>query len=1072
MIRLTEQSIRNLYSETVFKRGRSYYLNGSVRNLAYASELNSWHANVMGSRLYETLVALHEDHVASLCNCPAFRSYGSCKHICATLLAIADEQRTSSGHSRNSGTKKARYRQAQELIGHFSSDAYDDGLAGKRLLKMEFLLRTYAEKRPFIDKEVFYIQLKVGESRLYVVKEIREFLACIAEGKEMEFGKHFTFDPGSYIFSEQDREVIEKLMEIVRTETFYDKNRDYGTSSSRTGKELLIPLYAADELLLKLQHLNCKYEQQHMVYEHLELVMDHLPFAFALEPGRATDEFQLKISGSADGQYYEKYGWYADKEKLYKVSAAQQHALQPLGPYIGKEAKPAIPLSKEQMGAFISNALPKIKQIGEVAVSGKVSDVVVSPPLKVKLFIDGSEERVDVRLEYHYDSIIVNPLIENADSDRSSRTILIRNAEQEQGFMDILETAPLRVSGSGLYCETEENLFEFLYETLPQLEEHAEIYLTPTVKSMILPAAAKAAVEVNIQSDGNFLEVDFTMDGIAPQEVAQILQSVVEKKRYIRLPDGAFLSLADKELQEIADLHGELSGDSVKGTDGRLQLPLYRGMQLEERLIRLDKRSKKFGKNFRQFLASIRSPEEGETRIPATLQADLRDYQETGFKWLKSLSKHGLGGILADDMGLGKTLQCIAYILSEMEGKADKPFLIVAPASLVYNWKNEFQKFAPSVRVAVAVGTAPERRIILERSGQTDVYITSYHTLRQDLSWYSEQEFHALILDEAQAIKNYTSKIAQAVRKVPASRRFALSGTPVENSLDELWSVFQAVMPDLLYNQKTFRSLPPETIARLVRPFIMRRLKQDVLTELPDKIETVHYSELNREQKKLYLAYLEKIRAETEESLAEGLGKDRLKILAGLTRLRQLCCHPSLFIEEYEGGSGKLEALFEIIETVQENGRRMLIFSQFPSMLKIIEKKLEASERSCFYLDGQTPAAERVRLVDAFNQGAEAIFLISLKAGGTGLNLTGADTVILYDLWWNPAIEEQAIGRAHRMGQKNVVQVIRLIAQGTIEEKINELQQRKKEMIDQIIQPGEAMLSAMSEEDIREILSI
>lgn len=272
---------------------------------------------------------------------------------------------------------------------------------------------------------------------------------------------------------------------------------------------------------------------------------------------------------------------------------------------------------------------------------------------------------------------------------------------QVSAIARLFAVAPLKVSGSGFYCETEEEIFGFLYETLLQLEEYAQIYLTPSVKWMILPSVAKVAVEVNIQSEGNFLEVDFTMDGIDSREIAQILRSVVEKKRFIRLPDGAFLSLADKELQEIAELHEELSGSSLKGKDFRLQLPLYWGILVEERLNALDKSSRKFGKDFRQLLAAIRSPEE-DAHNPAALQADLRDYQETGFKWLKSLSKHGLGGILADDTGLGKTLQCIAYILSEMEEGADKPFLIVAPASLVYNWKTEFQKFAPSVRIAIA----------------------------------------------------------------------------------------------------------------------------------------------------------------------------------------------------------------------------------------------------------------------------------------------------------------------------------------------------------------------------------
>jgi SNF2 family DNA or RNA helicase len=280
-------------------------------------------------------------------------------------------------------------------------------------------------------------------------------------------------------------------------------------------------------------------------------------------------------------------------------------------------------------------------------------------------------------------------------------------------------------------------------------------------------------------------------------------------------------------------------------------------------------------------------------------------------------------------------------------------------------------------------------------------------------------------------------------------------------------------MPDFFPNQKAFRQLEPAKVAKMIRPFLLRRVKKDVLKELPDKIETVNYSELTKQQKELYLAYLERIQKETKESLqGEGFQKSRIKILAGLTRLRQLCCHPSLFLESYKGDSGKLQQLMEIVSNAVENGRRLLIFSQFTSMLSIIREQLSSSGLNFFYLDGQTAPKERIKMVDRFNQGGADIFLISLKAGNTGLNLTGADTVILYDLWWNPAVEEQAAGRAHRIGQKKVVQVIRLITQGTIEEKIYELQQNKKELIETVVQPGDQATSRITEQEIREILNI
>ncbi|ANS51654.1 SWF/SNF family helicase (plasmid) [Bacillus thuringiensis] len=439
-----------------------------------------------------------------------------------------------------------------------------------------------------------------------------------------------------------------------------------------------------------------------------------------------------------------------------------------------------------------------------------------------------------------------------------------------------------------------------------------------------------------------------------------------------------------------------------------------------------------------------------------------------GFQWLKALVRYSLGGILADDMGLGKTVQSIAYLLSEKENmKEEKPFLIVAPASLLYNWKSEFEKFAPSLKVHVVTGYPKEREELLNGDIPTDVFVTSYPLLRQDIDLYHTLDFHTLILDEAQMIKNYRTKAAEAVHMIRAQKRFALSGTPIENSLDELWAIFQTILPGFFPGQQSFRKLPPEQIARMVRPFILRRLKKDVLKELPEKIESNHISKLTKQQKELYVSYLENIKDTLE---TEDFQKNRIKILAGITRLRQICCHPSLFIENYHGDSSKLEQLLEITKQAISNKKRLLIFSQFSSMLQMIYDQFEKERICSFYLDGQTPSKDRVRMANQFNQGEKEVFLISLKAGGTGLNLTGADTVILYDLWWNPAIEEQAAGRAHRIGQKNVVQVIRLLTRGTIEEKIYELQQKKKELIEKVIHPGEIMLTSLSEAEIRELL--
>jgi SNF2 family DNA or RNA helicase len=677
-----------------------------------------------------------------------------------------------------------------------------------------------------------------------------------------------------------------------------------------------------------------------------------------------------------------------------------------------------------------------------------------------------------ISLEFHYGEHKINPFQQVPQT--KAGPIIMREVEKEQAIMDVVESSALKLNVNGLYAKEEDEIFEFLYEILPRLEGKVEIFLTNGVKSLLLPERPSPVTNIEVNSSGKLLEINFDMEGIDRGQIQSIMQSVMEKKKYYRLPDGAFVQLETEEFQTIKKIMYEFQIKPQQLQQESIKLPVHRGIQLDDIMNKENGGNAKYGRQFHRLLSRLKNPEELDCEIPKSLQAELRDYQYYGFQWLRTLRYYQLGGILADDMGLGKTLQAIAFILSLFEENQDlKPALIVAPASLVYNWKNEFQKFAPTLTAEVLIGTPQERVDKLQNQPLPNVWITSYPTLRQDCKFYNEHQFSTLILDEAQSIKNYLTKTAKAVREIQVETVIALSGTPIENSIDELWSIFQTVMPAFFPNQKRFRQLEPDKIARMIRPFLLRRVKKDVVKELPDKIETVHYSDLTKQQKKLYLAYLEKIQQETRESLeVDGFQKSQIKILAGLTRLRQLCCHPSLFLEDYHEDSGKLEQLMEIVESAVDNGRRILIFSQFTSMLSIIKEKLRKLEIEHFYLDGQTKPKDRVDMVDQFNQGIGDVFLLSLKAGNAGLNLTGADTVILYDLWWNPAVEEQAAGRAHRIGQKNVVQVIRLITQGTIEEKIYELQQSKKELIDTVLHSGDQAMTKLTEQEIREVLNI
>ncbi|MDY0394513.1 SNF2-related protein [Virgibacillus halophilus] len=600
-----------------------------------------------------------------------------------------------------------------------------------------------------------------------------------------------------------------------------------------------------------------------------------------------------------------------------------------------------------------------------------------------------------------------------------------------------------------------------------------QVYATTAVRNRVLKKHAHPRIRVKFKKERtNWLEFTFDMDGIPDQQVKDILRALEEKRKYYRLASGSLLSLETREFEEIHRfLHA--AGAQEEDVESGLNVPVIRGFRLLDAAN--DAEVFQFEDSFRQFLADLQQMDRSGFEVPKNLDPVLRDYQKQGYQWMKFLASYGFGGILADDMGLGKTLQSIAFIVSNLSDirNSKQPVLIVCPSSLTYNWLHEISRFAPDMKAEVIDGNQTERIMLQKNAMKKDVIVTSYPLLRADSRWYEKQNFHTAFFDEAQTFKNPVTQTARAVKKVQAKYRFALTGTPIENTLEELWAIFHVVFPELFQGLREYSFLPRKKIIRRIRPFLLRRTKADVLAELPEKNKSLESAELLPEQKKLYAAYLAKLRHDTLKHLdQETLRKNRIKILAGLTRLRQICCHPALFVEGYQGRSAKFEQLMEILEESRNAGRRLLVFSQFTEMLKLIGRELAGKGMSFFYLDGHTSSEERIQRCDRFNGGERNIFLISLKAGGTGLNLTGADTVILYDNWWNPAVEEQAADRAHRIGQKHAVEVIKLVARGTIEEKMNELQEKKRHLAEEVIDAKEVSEQMMTEEDIRELLMI
>ena len=1086
---LSKETIKGMFSTTSYNRGLSYYRQGQVIELSYDDAAQLWRAQVSGSEIYDVTVKMDHRGIDTTCNCPANEKFWECKHEAAVLLQLTDiliEKKEVPRTPEVSYAKRVEYERTNRLIAAFSQQQYIEAIdfsQEQQPLMVEYTLKPYLAY-PAENGAYLTLQLKVGQTRLYVVKKMKEFLENVERANSHFFTNKFSYDPTEHYFVKEDLETLQLLQETAKNEQMYQHASPYHWSQSSIAdeRELLIPPTTLEKLLPKLIARGARYEDHYTSSAAFELhETGDLPISFKLEPSDTEEDFNLDLKEIEGARLFEPYSLLYLKQKFYKVTPNQQQVLKEL---VALSKHTVLTIGKDQIEPFLSHAAPALKTLGALKVENTISDKIIAPELAAKLFIDYQANQLMVELEYHYGERIINPFASDTYLDNSKKDletgkdiILIRDTLKEQEIMNIIESSPLKYNGKELYVEKEEDLYDFLYHTLALFENKVEVYIKQDFSHLINFEQTKPALSVDLDASGNWLDFSFDLDGIDESEVHNLLQSVIEKKRYYRLSNGAFISLEDEGYESIHLLFQELDIKKTELKKGKIKSPIFKGIQLEE-MMNGTSGPIRYGKAFRKFIQRFKNPDQLDFELPKSINAQLRDYQMFGFQWLKTLGYYHLGGILADDMGLGKTLQSIAYIASEIEGRKEgsqeqHPILVVTPASLIYNWKNEFQKFSPELKVTVIDGNPDERKGRLENLQEADVWITSYPLLRQDIEYYENQLFSTLFLDEAQAIKNPATKTFKAVKQIEAVQRFALSGTPIENSIDELWSIFQVIMPGLFPSKNVFRHLSHERISKMVRPFILRRVKKDVLKELPDKIETIQVSELTKEQKELYIGYLEKIQNEAKDSINnEGFDKSRIKILAGLTRLRQICNHPSLFLENYAGESGKLAQLMDLIENSIGNGNRLLIFSQFTSMLQIISERLEEQNYSYFYLDGQTPGKERVEMAEQFNHGEKEIFLISLKAGGTGLNLTGADMVILFDLWWNPAVEDQAAGRAHRIGQKKVVQVMRMITQGTIEERIHRLQQKKKELVEKVIQSGETMLNSLSEEEILEILGI
>ncbi len=563
------------------------------------------------------------------------------------------------------------------------------------------------------------------------------------------------------------------------------------------------------------------------------------------------------------------------------------------------------------------------------------------------------------------------------------------------------------------------------------------------------------------QSRNGYMGMKLNIEGVDSNEYRDIFSSYKNNNRLYRMKNGAYLDLKDNTLEQAFKLIDILN---IYNDFDNMKIPNNKAIYLEKLIEDEDLSFVNGSKYVSNVVKKFDKVKSKNYEVPKDLNATLRDYQVSGFEFFKTLSDYQFGGILADEMGLGKTIQTIAFLLSNK----DKKNIVITPTALIYNWKNELEKFAPTLKVGLLHAAKSEREKILDNIDNYDVILTTYTTYKNDIDKYKNINFDYCIIDEAQNIKNPDAIITKAIKNVNAKVKFALTGTPIENNLMELWSIFDFIMPGYLYNKSKFKSIFVNNdkniieLKNLIKPFILRRTKKEVITELPDKIEQKIIIDLEKEHKRAYKGYVNLITRKIKEN-----NQDNITVFSYLTKLRQLCLSPELMVKNYQGKNSKLDVLINIIN--DSSDEKILVFSQFTKVLEVIGKRLNEENISYSYLDGKTSAKDRVKLVEEFNTNNNKVFLISLKAGGTGLNLTSANIVVHFDPWWNPAVEDQASDRAHRIGQKNVVNVIKLIAKGTAEERVINLQETKKELIEDVINgnlDNSSTLKNLSKDDI------
>lgn len=1067
----------------------------TITKVTYHDESNfSIHGVVKGHHGdYDTYISAKDGEIDDLrCTCPDYEStYGTCRHILATtiefnnnsnyakLFAGSNEENTQT-ITKSKKINNEKYRIYRQMISTFYEEEQshaEKGTIQAEKIKLEPVM-IYNQN----SKDV-KVEFKIGNKQMYKIKNLSEFYDRMQSKAKFRYGLKLDFVHTQDAFEDSSIPALNFLMKYAEIIKYTNESADKYYVSVLNNSHIVLTSTGMDDFFEAMNGQEIAMETEYDS-EKIKFIDSEPEIKFNIidksksEYAVTTDEDIFAYSVIKGKEYI----YFLRDNKLYRCSYKFENTVLKLLNIFRINFIKEIVFRKDEFADFYSLIMPKLGS--DIELNGVDQEELkryMPKELKVKVYLDYNPSNyITADVKFAYDDIEFSPF-EKIDSN------IPRNAIAESQTLDEFKNSGFMLGADNkLVLVNDDKIYEFLKEGIEYYISHFEVLATEAFRSKQIKVPKINSIGVKIEN--NLLNVNLSGIDLEPSEIEEIMKRYTLKKKFHRLKNGDFIDLSENETLDMLSKLSEGTGTSYKELiSGDLKLPVYRSLYLDKILKQNDAVIKQ-SESYKQLIDDVYSRQISENyKLPEGLHAQLREYQQVGFDWLKTLDEYKLGGILADDMGLGKTVQVLAVIMSYIEetrknNEKQKPIIVVCPSSLCLNWKEEASKFTPDLKTAVVSGSSEERSELIKSIPKFDIAITSYDLLKRDIDIYKEcnYNFRYIIADEAQYIKNNNTKNARAIKEIKADTRYALTGTPIENSLSELWSIFDFIMPGYLFTYNKFKINYETPISKeqdnyamtklkaMIEPFVLRRIKEKVLTELPEKTITVLNNEMEGEQRDLYVSYLKSAKKEAKEELEEnGVANSQIKILALLMRLRQICCHPGLFIENYNGESSKLNQCIEIIKDAVAGGHKILLFSGYSSMFWYLEKALKQENIQYLKLTGQTKVDERMNLVNQFNNDDSIkVFLISLKAGGTGLNLIGADMVIHYDPWWNLSAENQATDRTYRIGQKRNVQVYKLITKNSIEEKIYNLQERKAKLADDMLSTKETFISKLSKDEI------